>query len=193
MLRAEYRGILAVVTVAALVIGVSPGPALAKEDTGALKGRIFAPASRTPLQGATVKAAHLPSETIFESAPSDEAGRFSLADLPSGSYELAVATDEGLFPTRQTFLIEGGETRVLALALALADDEDPEEGEEGTEEAVPAVEEEDDDDEAVSFWDRTYVATFTIIGFATALGFAADKILDDSQQPKEIFSSASQP
>jgi hypothetical protein len=180
---------LAVVTVAALVTGVSAAP-IPMDDTGSVKGRVFATDSRTPLVGATVKAAHLASETVFESAPADADGRFVLADLPSGSYELAIATEEGLYPTRQTFLVEGGGTRVLSLAVAMADDED--EGD-GNDEGDDEGDDEGEDDDEGGFWDRTGVATGTILGLAFAFGYAADEILGDSEQPKEVFSSASSP
>jgi len=189
---ARYRRSLAIATAVALLLGASP--TVAGTDTGILKGRIFTSDGQTPLSGATVRAANLTTEAIYDSLPTDGHGRFSLAELPSGPYELAVATDNGLYPTRTTLVVDGGKTRALALALAPAAAEEGEgQGEDQGQGQGDSAAEDDDDDEGGSFWGKPYIATLTIVGFAVVLGLAADEILDDEEPIDEVFASASQP
>jgi hypothetical protein len=176
-LNGPVRRCLAVTLAATLTIAFVPAVSLAAEGLGGLNGRIVSADYRTPVEGAVVKAAHLASETVYESARTSRNGKFHIADLPAGSYELAVATDEGLYPTGTVLSVEANRTGTLALALAPA----------------PSDTEEDEDDDKGGFWDKPLVATGTVIGVGLVLAIAADSLLGDSDDPEEIIGTPSIP
>lgn len=171
------RRCLAVTLATALTLALVPAASLAAEGLGGLNGRIVAADNRTPVEGAVVKAAHLATETVYESARTTASGKFHLTDLPVGSYELAVATDEGLYPTGTVLNVEANQTGTLALALAPA----------------PSDSEENEDDKKPGFWDKPIVATGTIIGVGIVLALAADSLLGDSDDPEEIVGTPTVP
>jgi hypothetical protein len=166
------RRFLALTLAAALVTALVPSAARAEEGFGGLNGRIVAAESRTPVQGAIVKAAHLATETVYESSRTGENGKFLLTDLPVGAYELAVATEDGLYPTGKVLRVEANRTGSLALALAPAASDT----------------EENEDDRKGGFWDKPVVASLTIVGVALVMALAADSLLGDSEEPEEIVS-----
>jgi hypothetical protein len=171
------RRALAVTLAATLTLAFAPTVSWAAEGLGGLNGRIVSADSRTPVEGAVVKAAHLATETVYESARTAANGKFHIVDLPAGSYELAVATDEGLYPTGTVLDVEADRTGTLALALA------------------PGVNdtEEDEDKKKGGFWDKPVVASLTIVGVGLVLAVAADSLLGDSDNPTEIVGTPSAP
>jgi hypothetical protein len=69
-----------------------------------------------PLPGVSVVAYHLSSEQTF-SAATDAAGRYRLAGLPSGYFDLAVRTPEGLFVANQVVNLASATAGDVSLVL----------------------------------------------------------------------------
>jgi hypothetical protein len=177
------RRCLAVALSAALVAALIPTSVQAADDLGTLNGRVFDAHSRAPLAGAVIKAAHLPTEEVFESVATGADGKFHLTELPPGAYELAVATDEGLYPTGRVLTLDRSRTSTIALALAPGQNDPAAEGEnEGEGEKKK---------KGGSFWDKPVFAALTIVGVALVLGLAANELLGKNDSPAEIITSPS--
>jgi len=94
---------------------------------GYLTGRIFVADGTTPRAGVVVKAAHLSTSQVFASTRTDGSGRYSLAELPSGQYQIAVETGEGLYVNQDRVPVLQGRKTLFSLALnpAAAQDNPP--------------------------------------------------------------------
>jgi hypothetical protein len=90
---------------------VSPGSA------GTLTGRIFVADGVTPRGGVVVKAANLNTSRVYASRQTDAAGRYSLASLPAGQYQVAVETAEGLYVNPDRIPVLQGRRTLFSLAL----------------------------------------------------------------------------
>jgi hypothetical protein len=96
-------------------------------SAGNLTGRIFVADGVTPRPGVVVKAANLSTSQVFTSTQTDKAGRYALADLPSGQYQVAVETGEGLYVNQDRVPVLQGRKTLFSLALnpAAAQDNPP--------------------------------------------------------------------
>ena len=94
---------------------------------GHLSGRIFVADGVTPRAGVVVKAANLSTSQIFTSSRTDGSGRYALEGLPSGQYQIAVETGEGLYVNRDQVPVLKGRKTLFSLALTRgsAKDEPP--------------------------------------------------------------------
>jgi len=86
-------------------------------SSGNLTGRIFVADGVTPRSGVVVKAANLSTSQIFTSTQTDKSGRYALADLPSGRYQIAVETGEGLYVNQDRVPVLQGRKTLFSLAL----------------------------------------------------------------------------
>src|SRR5207247_4610897 len=73
---------------------------------------------------AVVRVALRPDGKEFESTRADARANYALASLPSGTYDVAVAADGGLYVVGSAIALQPGEKRSLSLSLKAA----PEEG-----------------------------------------------------------------
>jgi hypothetical protein len=84
-----------------LALPASVLPALAQDarepGQGALRGKIFEEDAKTPVGAATVRAVHLDTNEVFEGAPTTADGKYEVAGLPYGYYNLIVETPAGLY------------------------------------------------------------------------------------------------
>jgi len=96
-------------------------------SAGNLTGRIFVADGVTPRPGVVVKAANLSTSQVFTSTQTDKAGRYALAGLPSGRYQIAVETGEGLYVNQDRVPVLQGRKTLFSLALnpAAAQDNPP--------------------------------------------------------------------
>lgn len=86
-------------------------------SSGHLTGRIFVADGVTPRPGVVVKAANLSTSQVFASTQTDKSGRYALADLPSGQYQIAVETGEGLYVNQDRVPVLQGRKTLFSLAL----------------------------------------------------------------------------
>ncbi len=90
----------------------------ARSESGYLTGRIFVADGVTPRAGVVVKAANLSTSQVFTSTQTDGSGRYSLTDLPSGQYQIAVETGEGLYVNQDQVPVLQGRKTLFSLALS---------------------------------------------------------------------------
>jgi len=97
-------------------------------SSGLLTGRIFVADGVTPRPGVVVKAANLSTSQVFASTQTDKSGRYAFADLPSGRYQIAVETGEGLYVNQDRVPVLQGRKTLFSLALnpvSMQDDTPP--------------------------------------------------------------------
>jgi hypothetical protein len=94
---------------------------------GYLSGRIFVADGVTPRAGVVVKAANLSTSQVFTSTRTDGSGHYALTGLPSGQYQIAVETGEGLYVNQDQVPVLKGRKTLFSLALnrGAAQDEPP--------------------------------------------------------------------
>jgi len=105
---------------AALVFAMSGVPvcfAQTVRSAGTLTGRIFLADGVTPRGGVVVKAANLSTSQVFASDRTDKSGRYALSTLPSGQYQVAVETGEGLYVNQEKVPVLQGRKTLFSLAL----------------------------------------------------------------------------
>ncbi len=113
-------GVVRRLMVLGLVVSLSGVPlsfAQTGVSAGFLTGRIFVADGVTPRAGVVVKAANLSTSEVFTSTQTDKSGRYSLADLPSGRYQVAVETHEGLYVNQDQVPVLKGRKTLFSLAL----------------------------------------------------------------------------
>ena len=135
----RHRFLVALMVVAALVVyGPVASAASSPTATVEIQGAVMASDGMTAVEGAVVRAAHMETRTVYESAPTSTNGAYSLANLPAGSYDLAIETSDGIFISDAFLQPEPGKKMVVFFALQPADgsskaeDEDDSEEEEGS-------------------------------------------------------------
>ena len=69
------------------------------------------------LLGAVLQASHLATKTLYTSAETSERGRYVLADLPAGTYDLAVITDRGAYAVDSLVTLAPGESKNINFAV----------------------------------------------------------------------------
>jgi hypothetical protein len=95
------------------------------QAAGSLAGRIFVADGVTPRPGVVVKVANLTTSKIFASALTDRSGRYVLGDLPSGQYQVAVDTGEGLYVNQERVPVLQGRKTLFSLALNRSAQDNP--------------------------------------------------------------------
>ncbi len=121
----------AAVMVAAILAGNwAPAGQLAANPArpALIHGSVVKADGLTAVPGASVKAAHLRTGTVYSSAPTGADGFYRIGGLPSGSYDLAVEMPEGLYAADLVVEAEAGETNLVSLALRPRASADPQEG-----------------------------------------------------------------
>jgi len=98
--------------IAIIFLGLA-GQALA----GQIDGQVLGPAGVTPLTNATVTFYNLTSGESYTSQPTGADGSYVTADLPAGSYDVAVQTERGLWLVDEPMTLGEGESRTLAFSL----------------------------------------------------------------------------
>lgn len=100
------------------------GPLAAEEEKDAepapgsfLKGRVLAADGKAPLSGVRVMLYHLSSELALTAEPTGGKGNFEIPALPYGYFDLAVATDDGLFVANQVINVPPSGKSVVVLTL----------------------------------------------------------------------------
>lgn len=112
---------------AILSLLLSPSVLFAVTDvtsTASLRGTVMIPAptdesgaTSRPAAGAIVAAADVTSGAIFESAAAGEDGDYSIKDLPSGTYALAVRTDDGVYYSDDLVSLANGDAGRVSFSL----------------------------------------------------------------------------
>ncbi len=108
---------LIVLGLAVSVSGVPLSFGQTAASSGFLSGRIFVADGVTPRPGVVVKAANLSTSQVYASTQTDKSGRYAFADLPSGRYQIAVETGEGLYVNEDLVPVLQGRKTLFSLAL----------------------------------------------------------------------------
>ena len=145
-----------------------------------LTGKIFGSDGTTPLSNAIVRAYHIESGKLYNSAPSDSSGSYTLSHLPYGYYDIAVETKEGLFVSTQAINIPPDTKIAVSFALT-SFAESPKEWWEGKEKPqIPATGKESSGIAKIlekkggkAFWKSGKGVATILLGSAAALGIAA--------------------
>lgn len=116
---------LAVLGLAVSVCGFPISFGQSAHAAGYLAGRIFVADGVTPRPGVIVRAANLTTAKIFTSSRTDHSGRYVLADLPSGQYQIAVDTGEGLYVNQERVPVLQGRKTLFSLALNRSAQDNP--------------------------------------------------------------------
>jgi len=151
-----------------LAVGASGPHTLAAanaEPPVGLSGTIFSGEPRQPVAGATLLAAEAGTGRVFSSTPTGKDGRFSLRELPPATYELAVQTGNGLYPTPGSVDLKVGQRQEILLALADGAPGEPA----GTE--LPGAK--------PSAWSNPLTATMIVLGLAVVVGVALQNATDN--------------
>ena len=152
---------------AALTIAVLPvawTPAAQPPGRAELAGTIRTTAG-TPLEGARLLAADSDRGEVHRSAPTDADGGFTLADLPPGTYDLAVETDEGVYLVRDPLYLVDGVRRTLRIAVGAAPADQAGGG--ASPEATPSV------------WNNPLTAGALVLGIAIVVGALVKRATED--------------
>jgi len=108
---------LAAVSVAVMMSGIPLSFSQTVRAAGALTGRIFLADGVTPRSGVVVKVANLSTSQIFASSQTDRSGHYALSSLPSGQYQVAVQTGEGLYVNPDRIPVIQGRKTLFSMAL----------------------------------------------------------------------------
>lgn len=179
-------GLAAAVGGAALPVVAAPLPA-------ALSGRIVRSTTGAPAEGAVLKLALRSGGVMLESAKADAKGRYAISDIPSGSYDVAVEVDGGLYLVGAEVALSPGEKRSMSLSVLPSDDEpapptppaEPPKAEEGDKEAEPEKEppkeeKKEEKKKGVGGFLRTPWGGLTLVlGTAAIIGIAVSSTDDD--------------
>lgn len=93
----------ATVAIVALTLGMLPAPAAdeMEQGTSSIVGKVTKDPGKTPVTGATVLAYHLSSAQVYRSEPTSSSGRYALAGMLPGYYDMAVQTADRLSVSNQ--------------------------------------------------------------------------------------------
>ncbi|MEW5806362.1 MAG: carboxypeptidase-like regulatory domain-containing protein [Acidobacteriota bacterium] len=156
---------------------VLPSLSFSKEAGSELRGKVFRSDGKTAIMGATVRAYHIESGKLYNSAPTDESGSYALTHLPYGYYDVAVETPEGLFVSTQ--VINVAPDSKLSLSFAISSfEEQPQEWWAGKEKPqIPALKKESSGIAKVlerkggkAFWKSGKGIATILVGSAAVIG-----------------------
>ena len=111
---AGHRGVASVLITAICLVGL---PVFGGHSSANISGTILRTEDGAPIAGATVKVARHADAKIFESARTGVRGNYMLSDLPAGTYDLAVQTEDGMYLVGAPLALEPGERRSLSLSV----------------------------------------------------------------------------
>ncbi len=178
----------------------SPGYTQSLKGTS-ISGRILSSDQAAPIIGAIVKAADIKSKKIYESKPTAKNGYYEISGLESGTYDIAVQVDEGLYLVNKLLNLGENQSHTLSLTLkenpadpqeeektqekekAKGEEEDVEKGEDvGEEDEAVTAEDQDEEDEAVAFWDNPLTATLSFVGIALVTSWGVDELTEEEKR-----------
>jgi hypothetical protein len=185
-----------------LSLCASPGYAQSLEGTS-ISGRILSTDQAAPISGAIVKAADIKSKKIYESNPTAKNGYYEISGLESGTYDIAVQVDDGLYLVNKLLNLGTDQSHTLSLTLKenpaasqegeekTQEEEEGEKkkeegevveegGEEGEETITP--EDQEEEEEALGFWDNPLTATGAFIGIALVTSWGVDELTDEEKR-----------
>ncbi len=133
-------GFLQKMIIFCLVLSFLGLPTLFSAEAGSrISGKIFLSDGSTPVSGAIIRAYHIESGKLFNSAPTDASGSYTLSRLPYGYYDIAVETKDGLFVSTQAINLPP-DTKIAVSFAITSFEETPKEWWEGKEKPqIPAV------------------------------------------------------
>ncbi|HET6374030.1 MAG TPA: carboxypeptidase-like regulatory domain-containing protein [Candidatus Polarisedimenticolia bacterium] len=100
-----------------------PRAAATRPVTAGIRGNVVRADGLTAVAGVSVKAANMGTKTVYSSPPTGKDGVYSLSNLPPGTYDLAVETPQGLYPSDS--FIDAATGRWTIVSLSLRGVEDP--------------------------------------------------------------------
>ncbi len=100
--------------VVALILAAGVGGARAGTS---ISGQVLGPAGVTPIPQAQVTFYNLATGMTYRSDPAGPEGRYALADLAPGRYDVAVETPRGLWLVDRPITLHEGEVRTFSFAL----------------------------------------------------------------------------
>jgi len=113
--------ITALLTIAALVSFMAAGPAAsivaASPEGITVSGKVLAYDGTTSAKGATVTFTRKATGEAFESKPSNDAGEYSVKDVPDGEYSISVQTEKGSFDLPNDVVIKAGQPSAVTVIL----------------------------------------------------------------------------
>lgn len=116
MSRLPGRRVVSLAVLVGVTYVLSGLPALAA-GPAAFTGRVLGLNGVTPRSGATVTLVDEGSGRTFESAPTDDRGRFMVSGAPAGTYALLVETSEGAFLASSALSLQPGDNPPASLTL----------------------------------------------------------------------------
>lgn len=177
MLRTRLERQIALIALSAFVFNSAGGSALAAAGSGSLSGQITT-ASGAAMRGASLQAAQLETKTVYSSLETGDRGRFVLADLPAGIYDLAIQTKEGIYTVDTLVSLAPGESKALNLSVNPAV-ERPRSKDGAAEEPPQGVA------KHTSFWKNPLTITLLFLGTATVIGLALDNNQRESRKASQ--------
>lgn len=163
---ATAKTLATVLTLGVALVGM-PVPA----QTAQLSGHVYSASGDTPLTGATVYAAQPETGEIFSSQPTSEQGAFSIADMPSGKFELGVAIDEGLYLIEAPLMLAPAQSQHVNIAVN--EEKDDDKGSAVVPESAKA-----------KGWSNPLVAALIVVGGAVVIGLLVEAATDDASEPQ---------
>jgi hypothetical protein len=183
MMERPVQRLIAVLVVLGLA---APGTTLLARTPASVTGVVVSAGDRAPLPGARVYAGDPASGRIVPSAATDEAGRFTIADLDAGRYELAVGVADGLYPVRTPLRLRAGESRSLTLAIEARSGQTPDSGDDppGEPDAAPAPPEAgaQPHQRHATIWSNPLTAALIVLGSAVVIGVLVEDATDDDDE-----------
>ena len=104
--------------VGAFMFLIIPKDGLTQAKMGAMTGFVFGADMKTPVENAVVKIRDIQNGREYQSRPTDNAGLYSLKNLPEGRYIMGVSSAKGDYNFAYELQIKSGEIAKLAVALA---------------------------------------------------------------------------
>ena len=151
-------------------------------------GNVLGPDALTAVRGASVKAAHTTTHQVYASQTTGADGVYKLSDLPPGSYDLAVQTNDGLFPADASVEVKPGRRTMVSFAIRTdarqdtpADPNAPPAQPQGEKPPEPAPQQQPKK-KGGSFWRSPAGAAIAIVGGAALIGVAANSAASDDEE-----------
>jgi len=109
-----------------LSVGSLPAVDVDSGGVGSIAGRVLDSTGKKSVAGATVLAYHLASATIYRSSPTSDNGRYEIAGLPHGYYDIAVELPDGLYVGNQVVNVPPGGHATATFSLLASSSFGPE-------------------------------------------------------------------
>jgi hypothetical protein len=177
------RRVQRLIAVLVLLVLTLPSGSLLAATPASVSGIVVAAGDRTPVPGARVFAGDPASGRVVPSAGTDEAGRFTIANLEPGRYELAVGVNDGLYPVRTPLRLRAGETRSMTLAVEAQAGQTPD-PETGVPDDTPPPPEGSPkpNQRHPTIWSNPLTAALIVLGSAIVIGVLVENATDDDDE-----------